>query len=414
MKHFPTPLPIALLTLLCLLATSCVDKETDLGANLAGDGARYEGIDTTLYADAAYSFRDTALQTGGYVYNIIGNYSDATFGKVNSELYTQVALPSRTSTIDFESVVIDSVVLTLVKDELYPDSTGTYNFHFEVRRLAEAVSSDDSIYRMSSTLPLGSEGPYFDQVVTVAATDTVVRLRMSNDIVDMLRYTGDNDGFVAHAKGLRIRIVGESSDLGMLTIDFSATKTRLTAYYRYNIVDDTTYESSDYDFLLAHRFMHYDHDYSSATVGADQEDGTNRLYLEPLGGYSVRVSFDRALSAFREAHPRAVIHHAELLMPLAEGDYGTVPQRIVAYKAVASGTEPYIADYLLAGVDGYYHSDANQYRLRVTQHVQGLLRDGIDRGTTLVINSRRSTATRTVLNGATAYNRFKIALVYSE
>ena len=77
------------------------------------------------------------------------------------------------STIDFESVVIDSVVLTLVKDELYPDSTGTYNFHFEVRRLAEAVSSDDSIYRMSSTLPLGSEAPYFDQAVTVAATDTI-------------------------------------------------------------------------------------------------------------------------------------------------------------------------------------------------------------------------------------------------
>lgn len=410
MKHSPTRLPIALLTLLCLLTTACVDEETDLGANLAGDGARYEGVDTTLYADAAYSFRDTALQTGGYYYNIIGNYSDATFGKVSAELYTQLSLPSRTSTIDFESVEIDSVVLTLVKNALYPDTNGTYSFHFEVRQLAEAVSSSDSIYTMSSTLPVGSEAPYFDQAVTVSATDTVVRLKLSNDIVEALRYTGDNDGFVAHAKGLRIRIVGESSDPGMLTIDFSATKTRLTAYYRYGERPDT----SDYQFSLSHRFMHYEHDYTTAVVGDDSVPGANALYLEPLGGYSVRVSFDQALSVFRAAHPRAVIHHAELLLPLATGDYGTPPERVVAYKAVTSGTEPYIADYLLAGVDGYYHSDANQYRLRVTQHVQGLLRDGIDRGTTLVINSRRSTATRTVLCGTTTGNRVKIALTYSE
>ena len=89
-------------------------------------------------------------------FSVIPQPNDVTFGKVSSWLYTQIALPPNTNDIAFDhSLVMDSVVLTLAKTQLFPDSSRTYNFHFEVVQLAEALKSDTSFYA-TSTLPVAS------------------------------------------------------------------------------------------------------------------------------------------------------------------------------------------------------------------------------------------------------------------
>ena len=416
-----TPKRLHLLCLaagLALLTAACTDEETPLGSNINSSDSRYEGKSYTLLADHAVSQRDDSLMTTGYgsynTYGIIGNYSDASFGKVSAELFTQIALPTNASDINFAEMTIDSVVLTLVKRSLYPDTTGTYNFHFEVMQLAEALQSD-TLYHSYDTLPVNPDGRFFDCDITVTPLDTVITLKLGNGIENVLKQTATSAQFIERTKGLRVRITDAGAE-GMMSINFAAVKTCLSVYYHYYSSDTV---STRYPFLLGtgtYHFTHFKHDYSgSVTAGASPIDGGNRLYLEPLAGYRILLSFDNAIRAFAEAHPMATVHHAELLLPVAAMET-VMPNRILAKKN--SGTQPYIHDltdlHTLAGYDGGYDSDRNCYRLRVTQHVQGLLRDKADPGLLLVLDARQNDAARVVLNGINAANPVKIDIIYSE
>ena len=64
--------------------------------------------------------------------------------------------------------------------------------------------------------------------------------------------------------------------------------------------------------------------------------------------------------------------------------------------------------------DGTYDESRNCYRMHVTQHVQGLLRGASDPGTLLVLNSRRSSAARAIINGLSNPDHIRIELIYSE
>jgi hypothetical protein len=137
-----------------------------------------------------------------------------------------------------------------------------------------------------------------------------------------------------------------------------------------------------------------------------------------MGGHQVRLSFNHDLQAFHEAHPWAVIHHAELIMPLAPESPALHPDQIITLGRLADSTDAYIDDlidlYTLTGYDGSYHEDGNYYRMRVTQHLQGLMRQGEDRGLLLLLNSRRNAAQRAIFNGTGTANRPRIIFVYSE
>ena len=97
------------------------------------------------------------------------------------------------------------------------------------------------------------------------------------------------------------------------------------------------------------------------------------------------------------------------------------PVRILANKRLADGTLTMVTDvnfvsnpYTYAGFDGYFHKDKGYYRLRVTRHLQELLRTGRDYGMDLYIDARRSSAFRTVLNGTATDNPVRVVFVYSE
>ena len=121
------------------------------------------------------------------------------------------------------------------------------------------------------------------------------------------------------------------------------------------------------------------------------------------------VSFDRALRAFHAEHPFAVVHSADLILPVATGAAAKAPKRLIAI----SGSR-YITDYISTGVDGYYDGTNNRYRLRIPLHLQELLRNGFDNGTKLLIDNRGSVAERTILNGYNETDKPRIELEYSE
>ena len=415
-----TPLHSLLLLLLTSLSfAACSDEESDLGIDLIDSATLYHGIYDTLYADNAWTEFDDSLQTSGYSFGIIGNYHDATFGSVSSSFYTQIALPSNATDIAFDSMVIDSVVLSFAKTQLFPDTSATYHFRFEVKQLAEPLLSDTAYYSFDQ-LPVDENTSFFDGTVPVTYYDTVVSLKLDPSINRIISRSATAEDFLAETKGLRVRILN-SADEGLMTIDLTSVNTCLRAYYHYVYDNDTV--SSIYTFLIgagtAH-FTHFSHNYNGTLFASGNPlPGTYRLYLEPLAGHRVRLSFDSDLKAFHAAHPWAVIHHAELLLPVAPEAPSDHPDQILALtKSTTSSNWYYIDDlinlYDFAGYDGSYHSDGNFYRLRVSQQLQGLLRIGLDPGFRLHLNSARHAAQRTILNGLSTTNRPRIAIVYSE
>ena len=151
-----TLLPV--LGALLLALTACNDKETEIGLGLTDPATLYNGKADTIYASSAYSLRDDSLLTSNYSFGIIGNYNDPTFGRVSSTLYSQIGLASGMSSINFDEVTIDSVVLTLVSDGLFPDTDGTYNLPNGVALNEEEneeyarISSDVTTYASSELM----------------------------------------------------------------------------------------------------------------------------------------------------------------------------------------------------------------------------------------------------------------------
>ncbi len=408
--------------LLFLLPAACTEKESDLGLDLQDPFSLYDGIRDTAYMTGCTIF-DDSLWTAGYQYGIFGDYEDDVFGSVTSVIYSQITISSTTGINLTDDVIIDSVVMTLVIDSLYPvvpDSTPV-PLHIIINQLDEPLR--DSVYHASySSQSLSDNGVcFFDGIVTYIADS--IRLRMNEDIYPVLRQNCTTDEFAERVKGFSLKLAENSNR--MVTVDFTATNTRLTLYYH-----TANVESLRYIFVInadAGHSMYFEHDYTGKAIApianhtVDSIAGDQLLYLEPLGGTRVRLNLQPFLNTFRKKHPWAVIHYAELILPVNEIADTQPPIRILANKNLKDGTSVFVSDAnfvdnpnFYSGFDGYYDKKKNQYRLRVTRHMQELLRSGKDYGTELYIDARRSSALRTVINGTDAAKPVLIDFVYSE
>ena len=395
----------ALLLTLCAL-TACTDDESDLGSTLMDANNIYNAKNYTMTVDTAYSLRDDSLLTTGNTQIMIGNYHDAIFGKVTAQYFTQITLPNATTSVAFNDVEIDSVVMTLAYDSIFPDTTRSYSLHFEVVQLAEAMDADKQYYAMDS-IDVNSSAVLFNGTVQAVPGSGTIDMRLDNELsIAILQMTANRDAFAEATKGLRISVLPAGSDEGMMAVNLSDTRTLIRVHYHY----DTSAYTFDLSISNGKHFTHFAHDYSGTVLdGVRSLDGASRLYLDPLGGFKTVVSFDRSIRAFREAHPRAVVHNAELLLPVAAEADAKRPRRLIA----TNGTR-YITDYISAGVDGYYHSDSSRYRIYMPLHLQSLMRDGFDKGIHLLIDARGSVAERTVLNGYNETDKIKINFIYTE
>ena len=416
MKRFFLPI----LALLIILPTACTEKESDLGIEMQDPSVLYDGTRCTFTPTGATLY-DDSLATIGYTSAIFGDYSDPTFGTVTAIAYTQVTLPNSTGISFSEDAVIDSVTMTLVIDTLRSDTpdSPSHDLHIIVNKLPEAITADSQYY--SHCLLAESDTCLYDGTVTYAKDSVVLRLR--EEAYPVLRQSCSVSEFLTRTKGLAIKMEAGSQTLA--TINFAATATRITMYYHTATVSALTYVftiNSD-----AAHCMSYRHDYTGTPIASladhsqSQLDGGSNLYLEPLGGTKVRLNMQAFLDTFCVKHPTAVIHYAELVMPVSDPDASQRCERLLAYKRAADGTFALATDgnyvsnpYTYGGFDGYYDAQRHSYRLRITRHLQELLRSGKDYGTDIYIDGRRSTAFSTILNGYASGDGPRIEMVYTE
>lgn len=413
-------LPLALVLLLLPLA--CTEDETNLGVGLNDPLTLYSGTRDTIYMTGITVF-DDSLSSSGYSSAALGYLShDPVFGSVSTIVYSQIGAPKEGVNITDE-VIVDSVVMTLVIDTVYPimpDSTPRL-MHLTINQLSEELKSDSAYF---STQKLAeSQTCFFDDDITYYADS--IRIRLRENIYPLLHQSCSQEEFLRVTKGFSLKLRPKQGEDLMLTLDFTATNTRMTMYYHTSQVANLKYEFSINN-AAAHS-MYFEHEYSGSVLStfahnrADSLEGSSRLYLEPLGGTKVRLYMQPYVSQFKKAHPNAVVHYAELVLPVAPESDTSAPVRILALKRHANGASAYITDanvltngFTYAGFDGYYNREKKQYRMRVSRHLQELFRDGKDYGTELVIDARRSYPFRAILEGTAGARPVMIDFVYSE
>lgn len=407
--------------------TACEDDETELGMSLQDPSSPYKGLHDTICSPdlVASTIFDDSLRTSGYYSAMVGYYNDAVYGKVTARSFIQLAMTGNGG-IDFSRnhFTVDSAFLSLTIVDRYPAMTGNQTLRLRITQTAEVVSPD-SIYYSTNEVPLSST-VFLDSTLTLAPTDTVVRLTLNSAFRALFSDHAfpSNEELRASLKGLCVECVETSSDPLMLTFDMGQATSGMTLYYQ-DAVDATQEISLQVGYTSpqskASHFCQFTHVYSGQFLQLQQGtidsiDGANQLYLEPLGGMAVQINIDSYVRRFHAAHPRAVIHYAELLLPVNAAADDEKPTRIAAYRRYASGSMIFINDYLSdnRGYDGYYDETNHLYRIRVTHHLQGLMMAGADYGTVLMLEGRRSSACRTILNGSQSTDAVRIAFVYSE
>lgn len=413
-----------------MIPTACEDDDTSIGIGMQDPSTLFKGTWDSISGSniTAYTSLDSNLRTSGYTTAMIGHYSDPTYGYVEASLYTQLGLTG-TSGIRFGDIhaTIDSVILTMVIDQVYPPKSSAH-LHLKVSQLSERLYTDSN-YSSNHSIATGTV--FYNGDYNYIDTNRIISLKLGGDIENLFTDTYENqDDFQDRFKGLCIQSEPSQSDDIMLSFNFTASNNKVRIYYTFE--GDTNH----YDLQLGcnsttsqlTHFCKFSHDYSSTIFAPlfngtkDTIGGTQKLYLEPLGGMEFTINIDQFVRQFHANHPLATIHYAEILLPVS-ADADTIhPELINAYKQYSNGASMMITDgnsvlnsYTYNGYDGTYNKKKGYYRIRCTQHLQELMREGHDNGTLFLLNERRFKAPRTIINGpSNNTDPLKIRFVYTE
>jgi len=411
---------------ICAFFVSCEEKESSLGSSLVDPATLYNGTRDTVYLEG-YTVYDDSLMTSDYAEALVGSFDDAVLGMTSAFLYAQIALSDDNGLNLSSQIHFDSVVLMLVLNDVFTSSSSSLlNAHFRIYQLQEAFSDDD--YYGNDSIRWDIQTCFLDLDTTISSDTRSIRLKLdTNTILPFLTENVSSSEFLANLKGIRVSINEFESNDVMFSVNMNAVDTKLTLHCSKDSVDHPL------NFILGHKtglstrhFVQFRHRYASTPISifenvsqrGDTIGASSEAYLKPMGGTRVVFKLDTAwYNQFRKQHPYAVVNYAELMLPVKSGDTNTLPKRLLAYKGSGSDAD-LVCDAIdasrYAGFDGYFHPDGSYYRMLVVRHLQQILTEGVDNGTAIAIDARRSTTKSVVLNGSNKSARPRIAFVYSE
>lgn len=411
-----------LLLLLPFLFASCIDEDETLGLDLVNgeDLVNVNVYNPSGIMNASF-FKEDSLETANYRYNVVGEYFDNEFGLVSSDIYTQLNLS--TSSVDFSSYAIDSVLLnlayiggftgdTLVKSKemdvyVYEvseeiDSTKKYGF-------CSVATNSEPIFNGTKEIKYESDNDSIDPHLSIKLSDAFVN--------KIKTFNGTNDDFCRLFKGIKIQFKKKNATGGMIAyVDMSTSLSGIAVYYRQN--------DKNQKYLInfpanGNRFMHYGYDFSSSHISdlniSDTLSGNNEIYLGSMGISMAKINIDELL--FRQKWQENVncgllfnntaINSAILEIPVSSSNKYSLntSTRILCYrKYVSNGNTNLVlihdAQLSDAFYGGFYDNKSNSFKMNIGMHLANLLNGNIeDADIYLVLDSRRSTATRIILNG---------------
>lgn len=436
--------PLALLALALLVIIGCKKPEDDIGLEVLdpSDALGTVVVDTSTVL--AWSREPDPTGTSGLSRNLLGAYLDPDFGSVYAGIVAQVRLKSENvgSGSAGDALECDSVVLSLAFDASTSGYGNLDEQTFQVFRLAEDLYTDSTYTSahvpgiIPDNLVRDPRGSFTPQpgVKPFIGGDSLtpqVRIRLDNALGEewLQQFGGtnfvDNPAFLQYFKGLMVLPVDEPQapyQRGVLYFNTLSQDSKVTLYYR-NVTDQDT---TEVEFPINTSSVRYTvgrfgHDRAVRPgLAAQLQDSTlgqQRIYLQALNGLVGELRFphigDYAAQGLR------ALAKAELVLPV-DGPYYPAyapPAQIFPFRKNAEGADAVLPDQ--AGnvnlVGGIFDPVAKEYRMVVTQWMQGVLNgDYANTGLSLVPSSRGVSVNRVILAGpAHATSPLKLRLTFT-
>ncbi|MCX6231853.1 MAG: DUF4270 family protein [Bacteroidetes bacterium] len=477
-KLFITLKTLALFSLFGLILSfaSCV-KEPDLvGLSLQSPNEKIglEFSDTSTII--AYSVIDDSIRTDYdindilmariYILNgkqvpaycvdkMLGTYNDPVFGTTSASIFTQYRLSTISPNFPITQNHCDSIILYLPYSGIYKASDNTsksYPLQIKVFQLNQKMSLDSSYYAErvldynsiavanTTIMPNTTDSVTYDGV----KYPPLLKIKLDNSFGDKFlqnpNFLLDNDVFTSNFKGLYIQSLplNTTQDNKGAMVYFNLISTQfanLSIYYKKNATDTF---STKYNFVINDQspkythFDHYNYSGSNGTLSAETDFkkqlglggfikdttlGTQKLYLQSMGGVKVNLKFPNLRSSFKDK--KVVINEATLVLKNIDANtYNTAPPLIGLFKKLTGRSFDILPDHLegFSFIDGSYNATTKEYRIRITRYVQYLLNYmDTDYGLDLVIDRKKSIANRFVFGGTdkSLANRMKLELKYT-
>ena len=412
--------------LILLVIASC--KEPDgIGLDVLPEGEEMPiaWVDT-FTIDARTVGYDSVLTSGLTTY-LLGDFGDPIFGRVKSDLYTQLRLES----VPFDpgaGQTIDSIVLNMSYSGSYGNTTkfgGT--MRFGVYELTEdLISLEDTSYysTVSHTInPIALaefdlRPDLFSGVTIIEGGDTVslppsLRVRLDDSFGQNIlnlgggsTELGDNDEFVKVIKGIAVKPINASMVAGngsVMYLNLASEASRVELYY-HNNEDTTSINLTINNSGSVHTF--FEHEFPAAitnAVAGGTTTGANTLYVQSMAGLRMRLDIPH----LRELRNLGVvaITKAELVIPIDQTvvtEYGYPSSMFVT--GIDSGDGSVIVVDQFESSDyygGVYNADEGEYVFNLARHLQSILNapEEPDFGLYVVNAGNSTNARRGVFNG---------------
>lgn len=436
---------IFLLGIVVLASCKKIENQ-DLGLQVQPQGDRVNIASLDTLTVLSHTVLEDSLRSDEFSNSLLGSYVDPVFGKTTSSVYTHIRLGGNTTNFapvggTISDVVVDSMVLYIDLGIFYGNLSAQ---EFEIYRVTEDFERD-STYFTNTTLThdltnlvepgkgLITPDPFGKDSLDGEEVDAFLRVPMSLQLAnDILAENGnaplaDNDsdgGFVDWFKGLFITVNNPTQGVGegaILSLDLIKPNTKMVMYYRHTLsgAEDTL----KYDFLInssCARFNSITHDYNGTNIQSQLADttlGQFSTYVQAMAGVKTKIEIPYLLSL----KDSGVVNKAELVIPFEyfDGDPYAPQDRLFLLGIDEEGKTFFLDDQSEgeAHYGGKVDSDANEYRINLTKHVNNVL-IGSRSNTPFYLTSSSAavTANRVVINGqnSTNKNKMKLEVTYSQ
>jgi hypothetical protein len=315
-----------------ILLVACKKEDSTIGKNsinsdellLSNAIDTFEIITTTEFEDSLVSSNNATA--------LLGSYNDPIFGKVESEIFTQIRLSNLSPDFgDISTITVDSFVLGLEYKGYYGKLEPQT---FEVFQLKESLYLDSTYYSFQTKKtyeidlmdPLKKEltpNPTDNIIINSASVSPQLRLYLDTNIAKNIISTSKNspsifstnESFNDYFKGLNIRVNNPSQSEGsgaILYFNLTAPLSKLTIYYHQDTLSKT------FDFLI----NSYCADFNHVTVeNSNKKPG--QIISNPSMGqeeFYSQAYFSRAvvkIPHLDKIPKNSVIQYAKLELPVS-------------------------------------------------------------------------------------------------
>ncbi len=403
------------------LISSCKKEVSTIGKDGLNPNAFLNSDAVDTFSLKTYTIVEDSIISSNLSVAILGSYNDPTFGKFESEFYTQFRLEGFNPDFgDLTTIAIDSFVLGLE----YKDYYGSLEAQkFEVYELDQALSLD-SVYYSFQTRAVKNDN-WMDpnkEVLTPNPTskifigsdevesqlrlylDTVIaRILMTEASVNPTSFAS-NENFLAYFKGLNVKVNNGTQTTGkggVFYFNLNDPLSKMTIYYRQAGV------SKRYDFLINSECADFNHvavDNSGTNVESvilNQDLGDETFFLQSNKSRAVVK-----LTSIDDIPKNSIIQYAQLELPVSYYSSDVYfPCATITASTKISSTDDKLYNLNVLGT----YSDVNKnYTIDLRDYVQQIVNGNIENlGVYLSSAKMLTSAERVVFNGAESQNKKK-------